>query len=98
MLVIRGVNVYPHAIEDAVRGVIGLGSEYRIVVERPRELDVLAVEIEAENDASARAVREQVKAAVGIAPDVRIRPRGTLPRSDLKSRRVEDRRESAGPP
>ena len=41
MLIVRGVNVYPSAIEDALAHVSGVGSEYRIVLERPEELDVL---------------------------------------------------------
>ena len=41
MLIVRGINVYPHAIEEAIGRVPGVGSEYRIVVERPDELDLL---------------------------------------------------------
>jgi phenylacetate-CoA ligase len=95
MLVIRGVNVYPHAIEAALRRVVGLDAEYRIVVGRPRELDVLAGEVEGADVTLAPELSEQVRAAVGIAPDVRIRPPGALPRTDLKSRRVQDRRRAA---
>ena len=46
MLIIRGVNVYPNVVENALAGVTGVGPEYRIVVERPEELDVFTVEIE----------------------------------------------------
>ena len=46
MLITRGVNVYPNVVENALAGVTGVGPEYRIVVERPEELDVFTVEIE----------------------------------------------------
>ena len=59
MLVVRGVNVYPHLIEDAIGSVPGVGSEYRIVVERPHELDALIVEVEAADPSLAARVREQ---------------------------------------
>ena len=92
MLVIRGVNVYPHVIEDALAGIPGVGPEYRIVVERPDELDVLALEIESGDEAVAAAVRERIKAASGITPQVTVHPPDTLPTTEFKSRRVIDRR------
>ena len=92
MLLVRGANVYPRAIENAIRAVPGLGDEYRIVVERPRELDVLTIEIEAEDSALAEVVRERVRVAIGLAPRVGVHPPGTLPTTEFKARRVVDRR------
>jgi phenylacetate-CoA ligase len=95
MLIVRGVNVYPRAIEDAIGRVPGVGSEYRIVVERPDELDVLSVEVEADDGAAAAAVAESVKLAIGLSPHVIVSPPGSLPTTEFKSRRVTDRREPA---
>jgi phenylacetate-CoA ligase len=92
MLIVRGVNVYPHAVEDALARVRGVGSEYRIVLERPEELDVLRLEIEADDEAVAGEVRERVKAAVGVSPVVTVHPPNTLETTEFKSRRVVDRR------
>ena len=93
MLVVRGVNVYPSAIEDAIARVPGVGSEYRIVLERPDELDVMRLEIEADdNAAAADHVREEVKRATGITPVVAVHRIGTLETTDFKSRRVADLR------
>jgi phenylacetate-CoA ligase len=94
MLIIRGVNVYPRSIEDAIGGVPGVGPEYRIVVERPAELDVLTLDIEAGDPSAAEAVAESVRNAVGLTPTVNVVPPGTLPTTEFKSRRVVDRREN----
>jgi phenylacetate-CoA ligase len=92
MLIVRGLNVYPRAIEDAIGRVPGVGSEYRIVVERPGELDVLMLEIEAADDSVSAAVAERVRLSTGLTPKVNVNAPGSLPATDLKSRRVVDRR------
>src|SRR5262249_23139986 len=97
MLVVRGVNVYRRRIDDAIAHGIacvpGIGSEYRIVLERRDELDVLRLEIEADDVAAAAdLVREEVKRAIGITPVVAVHRIGTLETSDFKSRRVADLR------
>jgi len=94
MLIVRGANVYPRAIEEAIAAVPGVGAEYRIAVERPDELDVLFLEIEAGDPRAAEEVRERVRLAVGLTPIVRVHPLDTLPTTEFKSRRVVDRRES----
>ena len=95
MLIVRGVNVYPSAIEDALAHISGVGSEYRIVLERPEELDVLILRIEAADPGASDLVRDSVKRATGITPVVEVVPPATLPTTEFKSRRVEDRRHSA---
>jgi phenylacetate-CoA ligase len=92
MLVVRGVNVYPHAIEDAIRRVDGVGHEYRIAVDRPAELDVLTLEVEGDDPRLSAAVQEAVKQATGITPLVDLRPLGSLPTTEFKARRITDRR------
>jgi phenylacetate-CoA ligase len=46
MLVVRGVNVHPSAIEAGLREAAGIGAEYQIVVSRPGDMDELAVRAE----------------------------------------------------
>jgi phenylacetate-CoA ligase len=94
MLIVRGLNVYPRAIEDAIGRVPGVGSEYRIVVERPGELDMLVLEIEASDDSISAAVAERVRLSIGLTPQVNVNAPGSLPGTELKSRRVLDRRSS----
>jgi phenylacetate-CoA ligase len=97
MLVVRGVNVYPSAIEDALGSVPGVGPEYRIVLERPGELDVLTLEIEADDAEIGASVRGRVKTACGINAEVVVHSPSTLPTTEFKSRRVVDRRPAVHP-
>jgi acyl-CoA synthetase (AMP-forming)/AMP-acid ligase II len=101
MLVVRGENVYPSAIEDALRAVPGFGGEFRIIVSRRETMDELLVRAEytAEyepgdrRDALRAAMRERLRARIGIHPVVDLVPQGTLPRSEFKARRVVDDRD-----
>jgi phenylacetate-CoA ligase len=95
MLLVRGVNVYPNVIENAVGSVPGVGPEYRIVIERPDELDVLTLEIESDDRGVAAPVRDRVRAACGVTPEVVVHAPNTLPTTEFKSRRVVDRRREA---
>lgn len=92
MLVVRGANVYPHVIEDTLRAIPGLRSEYRIVVDRPEELDLLSVECEADDPGVATLVAERLQRAIGLKAKIVVHPPGTLPTTEFKSRRVDDRR------
>lgn len=94
MLIVRGANVYPHTIEAALARTDGLGSEFRIVVERPAELDVLILEVESESPSVGEVVRRNVQQAIGLNPIVQVHPPDTLPTTEFKSRRVVDRRAS----
>jgi phenylacetate-CoA ligase len=46
MFVIRGENVYPSAIENVIRGIEGLGDEFRIVITREKTMDEMIVQAE----------------------------------------------------
>jgi phenylacetate-CoA ligase len=90
MLVIRGVNVFPGAIDDIVRGFPEV-VEYRVTVRSHDSLDELAVEIEDRLAAPERVAREfQVR--LGLRVDVRTVPPGSLPRFEGKARRFVDER------
>lgn len=41
MFVVRGENVYPSAIENAIRAIDGFGDEFRIVITREKTMDEL---------------------------------------------------------
>jgi len=57
MLVVRGVNVYPSAIEAALRETLELGPEFEIVLTRPQELDEIAVRAELTHEAACALAR-----------------------------------------
>jgi phenylacetate-CoA ligase len=97
MLIIRGVNLYPSAIEHALLQVEGVAPHYQLVVERPGALDELTVRCEPVTDGIdgpdlrariARVLRERT----GISIKVELLAPGTVPRSEGKAVRVVDQR------
>lgn len=99
MLIIRGVNVFPTAIEEQVLSVSGLSPHYLIEVEKEGPLDAVTVSVEPSANASLSAdkvrteLRQRIKSLVGISAAIQVKGRGELPRSSGKATRVIDRRE-----
>lgn len=103
-LVIRGVNVYPSAIEEALREVPGIGLEFRIRVSRHGTMDEILVEAEPTDEvvsSADRDAREQEMRRLGedllkhtchIRIPVKVVPPNTFERTVLKARRVIDER------
>jgi phenylacetate-CoA ligase len=101
MLVIRGVNVFPTAIEHVVLQFSELSPHYRVVVERPAGgLDTLIVEIEhhehvTRDDFAAlrRAVEIRLSETLLVSCGIRILAPGTLERIEAgKAKRIHDNR------
>jgi phenylacetate-CoA ligase len=96
MLIVRGVNLFPSAIEDVLRAMPGVASEYQIVLDKSLKdasgfLTGIKLNIEAEGvaveglaDAVGARIREklQVRALVTVVP-----PR-TIPRAVHKATRI----------
>jgi phenylacetate-CoA ligase len=92
MAIIRGMNVYPSAVEEAVRRVSGSG-EFRITFyTEPSGMDEIKLEVELEEGGAARRLQETMRQQLGLR--VRVVPvaPGVLPRPNGKSRRVVDAR------
>ena len=91
MLVVRGVNVYPSAVENILRGFDAVG-EYRVEIQNHRTLPELSIQVEA---ASAHlhdsTLTHRLEAALTNAFALRIPvsqvPPGSLPRFEMKARR-----------
>ncbi len=101
MIWIRGMNVFPSAIEAVVREFDELGDEYQILIEGERVLPTLRIRVEQRRDGSPETLgdlehqlRGALSAAIRATADVEIVAHGTLPRTDgrRKQRRVIDRR------
>ncbi len=98
MLLVRGVNVYPSAIERALRETDGLGLEFRIFVDRAGEMDEVTVQAEpaAEGGEDAAELGRRAEEALRHRCHVRIGCElvapGSFERTTLKARRVVDRR------
>ena len=99
MLIIRGVNVFPTAIEEQVLNVSGLSPHFLIELEKKGPLDSVTVSVEPSPNSNRSAdklgteLRQRIKAMVGISAAIEVKGRGKLPRSAGKARRVIDRRE-----
>ncbi len=90
MVVVRGVNVYPAAIEAIVRQCSAV-VEFRSTVTRTAAMQQLMLEIEAAagTDAAHAAtdVARQLREGLGLTVEVRTVAPGTLPRFEMKSKR-----------
>ena len=101
MIVVRGENIYPSAVEDTLRAVPGFGGEFRIIVSRREAMDELLVRVEyAATHAGAERLdelrgemRRRLRARLGVHPMVELVPEGTLDRTEFKARRVVDDRD-----
>jgi phenylacetate-CoA ligase len=101
MLVIRGVNVFPSAIEEVLLRFPELSPNYRIFVDRPRSgLDTLLVEVEHHPGAAvedkemlSRAVTRRLSETLLVSLETRVVAPGTIERIEAgKAKRVIDRR------
>ena len=90
MVVVRGVNLYPSAVEQVVRSSGGI-AEYRVEVSSERSLTEVSIQIEPSAGEDAAALSHRVAAALHYALGLRIAvtsvPPGSLPRFEAKSRR-----------
>ncbi|MCF8109542.1 MAG: hypothetical protein K9J81_11200, partial [Desulfohalobiaceae bacterium] len=98
MLVIRGENVYPSAIEDCIRSIDGLGDEFRIVVQRKNDMDELIVQAERLPDCDSNLLPElerQLARAMktkGLRTIVEVHEPNSFERTEFKAKRVIDKR------
>ncbi len=90
MLVVRGVNIYPSAIDALVRSVPAI-TEYRVEVSQRGVLSELALQVEAPGDASIRDLERALSGAFALRIPVTRVECGSLPRFELKARRWVDR-------
>lgn len=90
MVTVRGVNIYPGAIDNFVRSFSEI-TEYRTTIDKRHSLDELIIEIEIAANADPAAVErgllELVKRTLGLRPRIVRIERGTLPRFENKARR-----------
>ena len=90
MLILRGVNVFPSAVEGIVRRFASV-EEFQIEVFRAGELDEARILVEVgAGDAAAvcAALQEALRVGLGLRLPVTPAPPRTLPRFELKARRV----------
>ncbi len=100
MFKVRGVNMFPSQIEDLLQNVDGVASEYTVTLahddEKNRDIMILTVEAEGRVsfETTALKIKELFKSRIGVTPKVTVVPIKTLPRSEKKTKRVTDYRET----
>jgi len=88
MFTVRGVNLFPSQVEDIVRRHPQV-VEFAIERRRERQMDEVTVLVEIDgSDTSAERLEADLRLALGARLGCRAVPLGTLPRSELKSKRV----------
>jgi phenylacetate-CoA ligase len=90
MIVVRGVNVYPSAVDEIVRGLAGI-AEYRVRVLNAAALAELRVEIEPQTGHDgkmlAATLERRFSTALALRVPVAAVAAGALPRFEMKARR-----------
>lgn len=102
MLIIRGVNVFPSQVEEAILSIDGLEPHYLLVVYRAGNLDQLEVQVEVNESSFFDEVRElerrqerlqrRIEEILGISIRLRLVEPKSIPRSEGKAVRVIDKR------
>jgi hypothetical protein len=76
LIIVRGENIYPSAIEDPLRAIDGFGGEFRVIVSRRETMDELLVRAEyttghgAQVETLRALMRERLRARLGVHPIV----------------------------
>ncbi|MDF3350147.1 phenylacetate--CoA ligase [Sulfitobacter sp. KE34] len=100
MIILRGVNVFPTQIEEALMATPGLAPHFQIELTRPDRMDQMRVLCECADasvttDARATAIKAlsaQIKQTVGISVTVEVMDVGGVARSEGKAVRILDNR------
>jgi phenylacetate-CoA ligase len=92
MLSVRGVNVYPAAIDNLIRALPAI-VEYEVEIRRVAEMDDLLLKIETDERSSfvevERAILAAFRAQLNIRVSIAQAPHGSLPRYEFKARRYK---------
>ncbi len=92
MLIVRGVNIYPSAIDDIVRSLPTI-AEYEVELRRQNGMDDLVIKVETAAGSSFEAVRQAMAEACRARLNIRVTvleaAAGTLPRYENKARRYK---------
>ncbi|WP_303866390.1 phenylacetate--CoA ligase family protein [Acetobacterium wieringae] len=96
MVKVKGVNIYPGQIDELLKTVEGVSSEYLATVDHQDGKDRVVLAFEVLNGIDQKAIEEEVKrqfkSRVGLSVIPQASSLGSLPRSEKKSVRIIDRR------
>ena len=96
MVKVKGNIIFPSTIEDVINSVPGTSSEYRAVIEHVDGKDQMTVMVEVEGGTDRTevsiAIQYTFKQKYNMTPLVKVVGIGELPRSEKKTKRIDDRR------
>lgn len=105
MFIVKGVNIFPMQVERVLLGILGVGSNYQIILDTVESRDEMRVLVEVAGDLWHGEVRElnrlrkriveELRQEILVTPLVELVEPGTLPAGEGKAVRVLDRREFA---
>ena len=102
MLIIRGVNVFPSQVEEALLSIDGVSPHYHIIVDRVNNLDTLEIMVEVDEkffsdeikglEAMSVKIAKAVQQMIGLNAKIKLVEPRTIERSMGKAVRVTDKR------
>ena len=91
MVVVRGINVFPSAIENLVRRSDEV-EEFRITVSTVKQMGHLSIELDLKKDTNPENAKndvyQQIRNELGLSSEIKVVPHGSLPRFEMKARRL----------
>ena len=93
MMIVRGVNVFPTAIEHILRGFPEV-VEYRMTVRKIGAMDALEIEVE-DTASQPERIAAALRVQLGLTVNVMLAQAGSLPRYEAKAARFVDLRNAA---
>jgi phenylacetate-CoA ligase len=100
MIILRGVNVFPTQIEEALMATPGLAPHFQIELSKPDRMDQMRVLCECADatvgglarEAAAQQLAAQIKETVGISVQIDVGDVNSITRSEGKAVRIIDNR------
>lgn len=97
MVKVKGVNIFPGQIEDLLKTIDGVSSEYQVMIDHLEGKDSLTLFFETKVEGKLRTalemvVKEEFKSKIGITIVPKAVDMMELPRSEKKSHRIFDNR------
>jgi len=101
MIILKGVNIFPIQIETVLAQYKELASDYLITLETREDNDYMIVSVElsdvdiddyAAMQKLAKDIARRLHDEILITPEIKLVPNGSLPRSEGKAVRVQDKR------
>lgn len=102
MFIIKGCNIYPMQIEQILMAFPEVGENYLIILERVESMDQIRVQVEIRNEhfvedmraltALQRRIQQRLRDEILVTPKIDLVQANSLPVSEGKAKRVDDRR------